>query len=499
MKIKFKVISILVVFILSFGFFVSCNNNKELTKVSKNLTEYTISAGLDGENMVVNASQKVDFINKYDVSLDKMCFNLYARAFREDATIKPYTTLNEGKCFPNGKNFGDLKINNVLIDGKQVEYSFVGEDDNALEIKLLEEIEPRERVIISINFDVYLAECVHRLGYYNNNINLGNWFPILAEYENGEFVIEPYYSTGDPFYSDIANYKVDFTYPSEYNLFSSGEEKTINCKENSKKDTISAFAVRDFAIFLSKDSTEKSVKNEDVNVSYIGYSSDENIDYCLSVASKALHYFSNTFGNYPYKSLEIVKAPFLHGGMEYPSVVIVSDNIIDKFDLAKVIVHEIAHQWWYAVVGNNEISESWLDESLAEYSTILFFSDHKEFDVTYEELISEAFASYTLFADISSTLNKKINTSMLLKVNEYTSEYEYSYMIYVRGVLMFDSIKEVVKEDKIKQAFKKYYSKYKFKFAKTDDLISVINSVTRKNVDIVMDSWLKGKTVIGSI
>ena len=54
----------------------------------------------------------------------------------------------------------------------------------------------------------------------------------------------------------------------------------------------------------------------------------------------------------------VVKTNFVHGGMEYPCMVTISDSYTDEFDIAKVISHEIAHQWWYAVVGNNEINES---------------------------------------------------------------------------------------------------------------------------------------------
>ena len=185
--------------------------------------------------------------------------------------------------------------------------------------------------------------------------------------------------------------------------------------------------------------------------------------------------------------------------MEYPSVVIISDSITNELDYEKVVIHEIAHQWWYAVVGNNEVDHAWLDESLAEYSSVLFLSEHKEFNMTYEDLISEAFANYVLFADISASVKKEINTSMLLPVNKYNSEYEYSYMIYVKGVLLFDSVSQIVGKENLKKALRKYYSKFKFKIAKTDDLIGVIDNLTKKDVALVMDSWLNGDAVIGAI
>jgi len=478
---------------------IGCSPQKKLKKISKGLSNYSINAKVDAESMSVKANQEVEFVNCYDVSLDYVCFNLYANAFRENAKIKPFTDLNKGKCFPNGESFGEITINEVFVSNKKANYSLIGEDLNALKVEFFEQLEPKERLLITINFELNIANCVHRLGYYKNNINLGNWFPILAIYEKGEFLIEPYYSTGDPFFSDIANYKVEFTYPEKYLLHSSGEEKTNKIESGLKKDVISASAVRDFAVFLTENSEIVSKKVNKTDVKYIGYKNDEDLNFLLEVASKAVLFFSKNFGEYPYKSLEIVKAPFLHGGMEYPGVVIISDNIENEFDKVKVIVHEIAHQWWYAVVGNNEVDEAWLDEALSEYSTILFLSNHKEFDVTYEELISEAFANYTLFADILSSVNKKVNTSMLLRVNEYQSEYEYTYMIYVRGVLMFDSINQIIGNKKLVNVLKTYFKKYQFKIASTDDFIAMAKKVGGKNIDVVLDSWLKGKTVIGAL
>ena len=499
MKKWCKVFSIVFSLFFCLTIFAACGKFQEVKRASKGITSYEINVNIDDVNHEVSACQKVEVINNYDVELDSVCFNVYSRAFREEASVLPYTSLNEGKCFPNGVNYGDITINSIKVDGVNIEYNYVGEDLNAINIPLNKNLAPKDSVCVEIDYVVKLAECIHRLGYYNESINLGNWFPILAIYENGEYVTSPYYSNGDPFYSDIANFKMSVTYPSEYYLSSSGNEKTIINNDGTKTDNIKAGAVRDFAIFLTKTEVTKSQKVDDILVSYVGYNQDENVDEVLNVATKAVKYFNETFGQYPYETLDIVKAPFLHGGMEYPSVVIVSDSIANQFDLTKVIVHEIAHQWWYAVVGNNEINEAWLDESLTEYSTILFLSDHKEYDVTYEELVSEAFANYTLFADIASTVHKKINTSMLLPVNKYNSEYEYSYMIYVKGVLLFDSISQMVGKENIEKALKKYYKKFKFKIAKTDDLIGVIDNLTNKNVAAIMDSWLNGYAVIGSI
>jgi aminopeptidase N len=47
--------------------------------------------------------------------------------------------------------------------------------------------------------------------------------------------------------------------------------------------------------------------------------------------------------------------------MEFPEVVF---SASDPY----VVAHEVAHQWWYSIVGNDQYSEPWLDESFATYA-----------------------------------------------------------------------------------------------------------------------------------
>ena len=88
---------------------------------------------------------------------------------------------------------------------------------------------------------------------------------------------------------------------------------------------------------------------------------------------------------------------------------------------------------------------------------------------------------------------------MLLPVYEYAGDYEYSYMIYVKGVLMFDSLRQVIGKNKVEAGLKKYYKTYKFKIATTDDLVATMRKSSGKDIEGFFDSWLNGKTVIGSI
>lgn len=473
-----------------------CSKN-EIKKVSKNLTAYIISAELLAEDKI-SASEKIDYINKTETELEFLCLHLYPRAFRQDALIKPYTSLTMASCFPNGISYGDLSVQSVKVDGVEIEAEIVGDDEDILKVNLGKKLKPKNRALIEIDFNLFIPNCTHRFGHYEGNINLGNWYPILCEFDGENFDTSPYFATGDPFFSSIANYEVELTFPSEYKLCSSGK---ISYADNGSKTTakMSAKAVRDFAICLSNSSVILSKNQGDVTVNYMGYESDNDLQKNLNISMRAIEYFSKTFGKFPYTSLSVVKTPFIYGGMEYPNIVFVSDSIDSEEEMFKVIVHEIAHQWWYSVVGNNEATEAWLDESLAEYSVALFFKNNPDFNVDYDEIVSSALSSYLLYVDVIGTIRGDVNTKMNLKINEYQNDYEYSYMVYVKGVIMFDELRKSVGENKLISGLKKYYEDNKFKIATKENFYEAFASACHKDLNGFFEGYLNGTTIITNI
>jgi hypothetical protein len=88
----------------------------------------------------------------------------------------------------------------------------------------------------------------------------------------------------------------------------------------------------------------------------------------LRDAVTSMHAFSAAFGRFPYREMDVVLAGFASfGGMEYPTVIFTEPGRL-------TVSHELAHQWWYGIVGNDEYAEPWLDESFATWSQYLPFS-----------------------------------------------------------------------------------------------------------------------------
>ena len=70
-------------------------------------------------------------------------------------------------------------------------------------------------------------------------------------------------------------------------------------------------------------------------------------------------------GPLPYADLWVSVLPGTAEGVEFPGAVQMGDT--DPQEDAWLVTHELAHMWFYGLVGNNQARDPWLDESLASF------------------------------------------------------------------------------------------------------------------------------------
>ena len=453
------------------------------------LSSYDIVCEYDENSHTLTCEQNVNYVNNSNNALNEICFFLYPNSFKEIAVSNAYYD----RAYPNGDSFGDIEIESVKIGDKDAEFNI--ENEAILNVTLFNELFPNENIEINLSYVVTLANVCHRLGYGDNAVNFGNFYPILCVYDDG-FVKNSFASNGDPFYSDIANYNVQIAFPSNYTLATSGEVLS-STSENSKTTTeIKGEKLRDFCFVLSTKFEVISKTINDVNVNYYYYD-DENAEEYLTLACEVIEEFSSSFGDYPYKNVNVVKTNFCFGGMEYPNLVYISDEIADAETYRYVIVHELAHQWWYSLVGNNEYEEAWLDESLTEYSTALFFERH-DYGLNYDDIIAGADSTYRLFVDVYSNVLGDVDESMNRNLGEFETEPEYVNCVYTKGVLMYDSLRKTLGDSKFFKCLKDYFENFRYKNASGADLINSFSSSSHRNLEGYFSSWLNGEVIFGN-
>ncbi len=476
-------------------FLVGCSCTQSINDVSKTLSTYKMNIIYNDNTKTLQVEQQLTYKNSTNTMQNELCFHLYPKAFAFGAVNGPVGILSKPKAYPNGNSYGDIVINNAQVDNKASDYQFGGVDKNILKLQLQSSLSPDAKTTINFDYTVTLPNINHRFGYGENTINVANFYPILAVYENGEWICDPYDYKGDPFYSNMANYEISLTAPTTLVLATTGEILSKTTNNNQSTYNISAKAVRDYAFVLSSKFEIKETIFNNIKVKYYYYN-DDCADEYLQVAVDSLKTFNNLFGEYPYSTLSVVKCNFVHGGMEYPNLVYISDAVSHKESYINVIVHEIAHQWWYGLVGSNAYRYPWLDEGLTEYSTILFYENNPQYGINPKEILQNTASSYTVFIDLYTAVLGKVDTSMSRALNEYSTEPEYVYITYIKGMLFFDSLREVIGEKAFMKGLKQYNKNFMFKNVTPSHLLDTFERASRQKLDGFFDSWISGKVSV---
>lgn len=443
---------------------------------AENPNSYDIKVVL-ADDMTLDVVQTVIYQNEGENKVQSVCFNLYQNTTREGAEYIAVTKDMLSSAYPNGESFGGIEFSHIKVNGEVADFSVCGEDQNFLEVSVVGGLLPGESVQIEMTYKVTLANINSRLGYGEDTINLGNFYPILAVFEqddNGEwgyFECVPY-SLGDPFYSGTATYSVQITCDDKYVIASSGKEVSSKSENGTTTAVFEAEEIRSFAMVLSENfSVQTQIKNG-VEINYY-YLSDTAPTLTTAMIATALEYFEDSYGDYNYKTLSVVDTNFFQGGMEYSSLVMIS-SIQSGADKNYVVVHELAHQWWQTAVGTNEVENSVLDEGLCEYSVISFFSEFPDYGVSAETLTSQKQEIYSNYLQILQLLEEKTPPTLSRSLQSYRSSLDYYALSYVQGCLVLLELEEEVGKEEMTAMLSDFYSKFNGENATLEDFLDCI-------------------------
>ena len=460
---------------------------KDYDNVYKDRTNnYKIDVELDFDNYSYSGEQWTTYVNNTDVDLDEIYFHLYPNAFKslETAPIL-FSQVNEN---PISYDEGFINIKSISIGTVDLDYEIDKEVATILKVKLDKKLLSGEKTIINLKYNVKLPSAKDRFGYGEEIINLGNWYPIACVYDDNGWNLDPYYKLGDPFYSDISNYQVTIKSDKDIVIASSGNILQEEVLKTHKKYHIEGKLIRDFAWAASPDFNVLEKESNGTKIKL--YYRDKNSTMAkrsLIMGEDALNTFSKLFGKYPYGQYSIVMTEF-PSGMEYPGLVFIGEDFFSPryIDiLEQIIVHETAHQWWYGLVGNNQVKEAWLDEALTTYSEVLYNDEIYGKDKGKDYFIQNIKIGYEYgktYLGEDEIVNKPLD--------KFYSWDDYGILVYTKGAMFINQIKEEYGREVLLNILKTYFERYKFANATTEDFIGVCEEITGNDFTEIVNTWL---------
>lgn len=207
--------------------------------------------------------------------------------------------------------------------------------------------------------------------------------------------------------------------------------------------TFAAERVRDFNFTASPKYQTFSETHAGVNISY--FYVNLSLDKLRSNTKEALSKFGNKVGPYRYNELTVAES---HVGyaMESPAHIWIPGNSPTS-NVRYLVLHEMAHQWFYGTVGNDQASQPFADEAMAEFLTRWVIGQR----------------------------NSQCAQDVLDKhVYGYTKACYYE-TLYVSGAGYIDAYKDRVGEEAFWRGMRRYYDEYSFRLGGTKKLWDILD------------------------
>ncbi len=382
-------------------------------------------------------------------------------------------------------------------------------------------------------------------------VSLGSfWYPQLAVRQNGKWADDAPAGLGDVAFSEKSDYRVSLGVPKNMTVAAPG----LVTRGADGRALIRADNVRECAVLMSDDYLTKSkvfdVAGKPVKVE--GFARKESaakLDETIEIAGRALQIYAKRFGPYRFDSFKVVEAPMKSGagGMEYSAMTGIASGLYgdmgaqlgglmsslslpgadklleslgddtlnggaapddggagamtgmiggvlgqqkEMFDslLETTVAHEVAHQWWAIGVGSDSQKHPFVDESLTNWSAMLYYEDR--YGKAKAKQMSELNlnTSFSMGAMLGGG-DKPAN----LPTAAYTNNLQYGAVIYGKGALYYEKLRELVGDEAFFGALRDYTAQYGDKLAGPQDLKAIVIAkapAKRSQISALYTRWI---------
>jgi len=435
--------------------------------------QYHIDLVVDMETLTLTGSQRLLYTNNETVELNEIYFRL----------------------FPNTPEHGGrLSVEGILVNGQEPKVTYEL-DDTAMKVLLAEPLAPEAQLEIVIEFGVVVPEGnQHGYGafnYENGIMALAGFYPLVPVYDDEGWNVELAPDYGDAVHSDTALYRFHLTVPGDMVAVTSG---SLVSETDNGDGTRTLYCVsgpmRDFNVVMSRDFVVKSATvGQTIVHSYYLPTDEAAGERVLQYVSDALRIYNERFGLYPFAEFDAVETPITAAGIEYPGLIVVARRFYEEgqaggfFEFATA--HEVAHQWWYSMVGSDQVDEPWLDEALTNYSTLIYFEDvHGQQEA---RLILDRY-----FEDLYRQVVEEGRDAVVAQPVAAFSEEDYGPIVYGKGPLFFHALRQEVGDATYFAIMKEYLRQHKYKIATPESFLGVAESVAGQDLDAIYKQWVLG-------
>jgi hypothetical protein len=500
---------------------------------------YNIKAILNDPANVVEGLEELTYFNNSPDELSFVYFHLYSNAnTKESYLADQYRNNNVPLNFgPYRKKGLGTEVEKISVNGEVLKTEL---DNTVLKVWLPKSLKPGDSVALKIKFATYFeTEAIRNRmkafmvsGY--KHFDLVHWYPRISVYDAKQGWDTDQHMDRE-FYGDFGSFHVELILPNHYICDGTGVLKNPN--EVYPGDLRQRLDIKNFAKktwnsapaeMVKSDGTFKTWKFSAINVHDVGYTFDPTYRICEVITKDSVHCIalvqeqhagqwqnaagytakiidvnSKNIGPYAYPKMIVADAK---GGTEFPMLTL--DDHSDP-GYRSLFIHEISHNWFYGMVGNNETYRAFLDEGFTQYYTCDTWESIEGVNNGYPNIKSAYVRNHTDTTKVRETRAYDNYFGTALRGDEYTlnthSDYfsmatntqpNFYWQEYTKTATMLYNLRYVLGDSLFKASMQNYFNQWKMCHPYPEDFRNSVNQFTHANLNWFFDEWLEtSKTV----
>ena len=365
-----------------------------------------------------------------------------------------------------------------------------------LEVRLPQAIPPGDKVTLQLSADLKPRPVGGRTGYDKSNdiLSLGDMLPTVVPFENGGWQYYPYSELGDLGNNPAARYSITVKSSGSERLVVGGTGNTVERSADGARWRFEAENVRDIAYVVSprfvNPWNDASMARQEGHVKMLAFFLPAHTDAGqrqLALCGPALSWFGDKIGTYPFDTYTIAEM-----GVPLER----TDNYAQEYPMSYFIptswlilstaegswtwytpVHEVGHQWFYSTIGNNQLTDPWLDEAMTTYVTTEYVR------ANFPGVYAQSWASMTNGATTSRPVSAGVYSG-------FAGESQYTAAIYDSGTVMLGRVRKAMGDVAFYDALREYYTTYKFKRATPANLTAILQNHSKADLGSIFAAYL---------
>ncbi len=397
------------------------------------------------------------------------------------------------RLYPNMKNYtGSIEVTTARINDTAVAITPLA-DGAAIRLELprLADGNLPTSATVHLAFSLQLSRNLTSnytlFGWDGPTLSLPGFYPTLAVQQGGTWVLDWPPDHGDVLFNEVALYQLDLTLPAELVVVASGV--TLNVIDNpngSRTWQIAGGPLRDMTVMAGPFQAVSEHAAGATVTSYYLPGHEVAAQAVLAHAAASLRLYSDTYGPYPYTELDLVEAPLNVRGMEYSGLVLIGEELYrnQREFLTFLVAHEVAHQWWYGLVGSNPYQHPWLDEGLTEYSAFDYYRG------VFGQSEAERLLTGRWLIPFKAAANGGIDGTVDRPASAFNPA-SYELLVYAKAALFFNALREQLGSDMYRQVLQTYYAENRYRLVTPSTFLATAERVSGQNLNPLAEEWLR--------